>query len=172
MRGPMRVPSFGMLFMTLGLGILLAWVGTGLGETAQVAFPDQLLYSGPDFASQPVGRLPQHAEVSIIQRQGDWSQVEYQGKTGWIHRAVLRQARAADPPKTPSLPQSMGTGTPVRETKSDEVALAGKGFTPEVEAGYRQKHPELSYALVDQVEALGVDEATLRAFIQEGGLNP
>ena len=29
-------------------------------------------------------------------------------------------------------------GAPVKETGSDEAALAGKGFTPEVEAGYRQ----------------------------------
>ncbi len=166
------VPLFRMLFMALGLGILLAWVGTGLGETAQVALPDQLLYSGPDFASPPVGRMPQNVEVNITQRQGDWCQVEYQGKTGWMHRAVLRQARAAEPPRPPGVPQGVGAGTPVRQTRSDEVALAGKGFTPEVEAGYRQKHPELSYALVDQVEAFGVDKATLRAFIQEGGLNP
>ena len=27
------------------------------------------------------------------------------------------------------------TGTPVQQTSSDEVALAGKGFTPEVESG-------------------------------------
>jgi hypothetical protein len=148
--------------------MLLAWPGTGLGETATVALPDQLLYSSPDFASPQVGRVPQAAEVNIRQRRGDWCQVEYQGQMGWIHRAVLRQAGATPP----GPPQRMGVGTPVRETRSDEVALAGKGFTPEVESGYRQRHPELSYALVDQVEALYVDEAALRTFVQEGGLKP
>ena len=64
------------------------------------------------------------------------------------------------------------TGTPVEQTKSDEVALAGKGFTPEVEKGYRAKHPEMNFALVDKVETFKVDPATLQAFIKEGDLKP
>ena len=64
------------------------------------------------------------------------------------------------------------TGTPVKQTSSDEVALAGKGFTPEVENGYRAKHPEVNFALVDKVETFKVDPATLQAFIKEGDLKP
>jgi len=60
----------------------------------------------------------------------------------------------------------------VKETSSDEVALAGKGFTPEVESSYKQKHPEAKYAEVDQVEAQQVAAAKLQAFITEGGLKP
>jgi hypothetical protein len=64
------------------------------------------------------------------------------------------------------------TGTPVQQTSSDEVALAGKGFTPEVENGYRAKHPEMDFAQVDKVETFKVDPATLQAFIKEGDLKP
>jgi len=64
------------------------------------------------------------------------------------------------------------TGTPVKQTSSDEVALAGKGFTPEVEAGYRAKHPEMDFGQVDKVESFKVDPATLQAFIKEGDLKP
>jgi len=64
------------------------------------------------------------------------------------------------------------TGTPVQQTSSDEVALAGKGFTPEVESGYRAKHPEMDFAQVDKVESFKVDPATLQAFIKEGDLKP
>jgi len=64
------------------------------------------------------------------------------------------------------------TGTPAKETSSDEVALAGKGFTPEVESGYRAKHPEMDFAQVDKVESYKVDSATLQAFIKEGDLKP
>jgi hypothetical protein len=62
------------------------------------------------------------------------------------------------------------TGTPVKQTSNDEVALAGKGFTPEVETGYRAKHPEVDFAQVDKVETFKVDPATLQAFIKEGDL--
>jgi hypothetical protein len=64
------------------------------------------------------------------------------------------------------------TGTPVKQTSSDEVALAGKGFTPEVESGYRSKHPEMDFAQVDKIESFKVDSATLQAFIKEGDLKP
>ena len=64
------------------------------------------------------------------------------------------------------------TGTPAKETSSDEVALAGKGFTPEVESGYRAKHPEMDFAQVDKVESYKVDPAALQAFIKEGDLKP
>ena len=64
------------------------------------------------------------------------------------------------------------TGTPAKETSSDEVALAGKGFTPEVENGYRSKHPEMDFAQVDKIEGFKVDPATLQAFIKEGDLKP
>ena len=64
------------------------------------------------------------------------------------------------------------TGTPVKQTSSDEAALAGKGFTPEVESGYRSKHPEMDFAQVDKIESFKVDPATLQAFIKEGDLKP
>jgi len=64
------------------------------------------------------------------------------------------------------------TGTPVKQTSSDEVALAGKGFTPEVESGYRAKHPEMNFAQVDKIESIKVDSTTLQAFIKEGDLKP
>ena len=64
------------------------------------------------------------------------------------------------------------TGTPVKQTSSDEVALAGKGFTPEVESGYRAKHPEMDFAQVDKVEGFKVEPAALQAFIKEGDLKP
>jgi hypothetical protein len=70
-----------------------------------------------------------------------------------------------------TLPGLLG-GTPVQQTKSDEVALAGKGFTPEVETGYRAKHPEMNFAQVDTIETFKVDPAALQTFIKEGDLKP
>lgn len=64
------------------------------------------------------------------------------------------------------------TGTPAKQTSSDEVALAGKGFTPEVESGYRAKHPEMDFAQVDKIEGFKVEPAALQAFIKEGDLKP
>jgi hypothetical protein len=152
----------------LGLALFLLTPGPTWGQVLQVTGDNQQLYSRPDLASTPVAPLPRGAQVKVREQSGDWYRVDHEGKQGWVHRMAVRQAG----PPPASLPGILGVGTPVRETKSDEVALAGKGFNPEVEAGYRQKHPEMKYGQVDEVEALQVDEARLGAFIQEGGLTP
>lgn len=58
-----------------------------------------------------------------------------------------------------------------REATQEEVALAGKGFTPEVEKAYREKNPRLKYGEVDEIESLRVDDDSLLAFIRAGNLN-
>lgn len=153
------------LILTLA-ALLLA--GPVVAESLKVSQPNQQLYPDPDFAGTPLAPVPVGAEVSVLRQAGDWYKVDFQGKTGWIHRQAFPRAKA---PSKFSLP-SLLTGGPVKETTSDEVALAGKGFTPEVEAGYRQKHPEANFALVDKVESFKVDEAQMKTFIQEGGLKP
>ena len=154
----------------LALGLALALLGPAIcwGEVLKVTQPNQSLYPDPDFASTAVAPLPVGAEVNVERQAGDWYKVEYQGKTGWINR------QAFPPPATGSKFSLGGllTGTPVKQTSSDEVALAGKGFTPEVESGYRSKHPEMDFAQVDKIESLKVDSATLQAFIKEGDLKP
>jgi hypothetical protein len=103
--------------------------------------------------------------LNVAPQAEDWRLEEYQGNTGWLDGQALAQSGVL------SLPGLL-TGTPVKQTSSDEVALAGKGFTPEVESSYRSKHPEANFALVDQVESFKVDPAKLQAFIKEGDLKP
>ena len=150
--------------------LLVGWgagVGLGVAETLKVDRPDMQLYEGPNFGSTPLGPVPVGSEVTVLSRSGDWVQVRYQDKTGWLHKLAFPQAQGPGV----GLPGLL-TGGPVQETRSDEVALAGKGFTPEVEAGYRQKNPSLNYAAVDQVERFTVSPTQLAAFKKEGGLTP
>jgi len=157
-----------LLWLTLLLlAGLLAGVGPGAAETLKVERPDMQLYEGPNFGSTSLGPVPVGSEVTVLSRSGDWVQVNYQGKQGWVHKLAFPQATGPGF-KLPGLL----TGGPVQETKSDEVALAGKGFTPEVEASYRQKNPTFNYAQVDQIERFQVDSGQLSTFIREGGLTP
>ncbi|MGQ9655909.1 MAG: SH3 domain-containing protein [Thermodesulfobacteriota bacterium] len=168
----MRLSAFsgghGWLLAALGLAFLLGMPRSTHGQALRVSLDHQLLYSSPDFASPPVGRVPLGSLVNLVQQEGDWMQVEHQGTVGWIHRTSLSQPGTGGP-RTPLI----DVPSPVRTTtSSDEVALAGKGFTPEVEAGYRQRYPKMKYDLVDKVEAFQVDEGRLQSFIREGGLKP
>jgi hypothetical protein len=167
-RPPVKFAKGAGGLLALGLALVLLWAGAAWGETLKVTQPNQSLYPDPDFASSPRSPVPVDSEVTVLRQAGDWYKVDFQGKTGWMHRQAFPQAQA---PSKFSLPGLL-FGGPVKETTSDEVALAGKGFTPEVETSYRQKHPEANFAQVDRVETFRVDEAKLQAFIQEGGLKP
>lgn len=161
--------KFSRWLLALGLALLLLGAGSAWGETLKVSQENQSLYPDPDFAGTPIAPVPVGAEVNVERQVGDWYKVEYQGKTGWINRQAFPSPQ--DSSKLGDL-QSLLFGSPVKETKSDEVALAGKGFTPEVESSYRQKHPEMGFAQVDRVEGYRVDQAKLQTFIKEGDLKP
>ena len=168
----MRKPAYSMesvkYLLALGFVLTLLMTGTGWGEVLKVAQPSQSLYPDPDFASPPVATVPEGAEVNVERQAGDWYKVTYQGQTGWINRQAFGKPQASSGFSLPGLL----TGKPVKETSSDEVALAGKGFTPEVENSYRAKHPEMNFAQVDKIEAFTVPPAKLQAFIKEGDLKP
>ena len=55
---------------------------------------------------------------------------------------------------------------------SDEVALAGKGFSQEVETEYKKQNRSLDYAWVDRMLTFKVSDADALRFLQEGGLEP
>jgi hypothetical protein len=57
-----------------------------------------------------------------------------------------------------------------KETSRDEVALAGKGFTPEVEKAFRAKNPQMKYDLVDRIETYRVPVEDLQVFVRDGWL--
>ena len=153
--------------LTLGLALSLLGAGTGWAEVLKVSQVNQFLYADPDFAGTPVTPVAVGTEVTVLQQTGDWYKVEFEGKSGWMHRQAFPKPEAGKFSLS-----GMLFGAPAKETKSDEAALASKGFTPEVESSYRQKHPEAQFAQVDRVEGNRVDPAKLQAFIREGELTP
>jgi hypothetical protein len=114
------------------------------------------------------GKMTARKEVDMRPESNSWRLVMYCLALGLFLPLLAPTAGWGQVLNLPGLI----TGTPVKQTSSDEAALAGKGFTPEVESGYRAKHPEMNFAEVDKVETFKVDPATLQAFIKEGDLKP
>mgnify|MGYP005845245387 CR=1 FL=1 len=148
---------------------LVALIGLSLGPTASTAqtfktvVGQQQLFAAPSYTGEVVGMVPEGAEVAIIEQSGEWSRVEHQGQQGWLPPRAFAASKKLDL-------SGLLQGKSVKESKTDEVALAGKGFTPEVEANFRGQNPNLNYDQVDQIEKFSVSAAELQAFRQEGGL--
>ena len=55
---------------------------------------------------------------------------------------------------------------------SDELALAGKGFSKQVENEFKGKNPNINYAWIDRMEKFVVSEKQSKQFLKEGELSP
>ena len=115
---------------------------------------------GPQFIGATAGSVSRGDQLVFRKAQGDWYQVEG-ALTGWIHRTNVIEKDV----KLSSAPGGSG-GAASRE----EVELAGRGFTPQVEGEYRQKNPNLDFSHVDAIEKIEVDLASLADFVAAGGL--
>jgi hypothetical protein len=129
--------------------------------TVKVITQEAVIRNDKRFFASPVVRAPYGSVIEQIGREGDWLRVSYQGKQGWLHISAVQEQ------KVQISPFSQGKA---REASQDEVALAGKGFTPEVEKAFREKNPKMRYDLVNQVESSKVAEAGLQAFMRSGSL--
>jgi len=97
------------------------------------------------FSAPMVTRVPYGDMIEEIERQGDWLRVSYKGAQGWLHFSAVQEQKFR---------LSALSGERAQESTKEEVALAGKGFTPEVEKAFRDKNSSMRYDLVNQVQGL------------------
>lgn len=149
------------LFSTMLLSLLVATAALA-ADTARVITKENAIRAEARFFAPAKATLRYRDVVTILARKGDWYQVRFKGTEGYIHKSALEQ-------KSFSLGSLAGSGS--GGASSDEVALAGKGFNPQVESSYKKGHPELDFKRVDQIERAQVPDAELERFITAGRLN-
>ncbi len=132
-----------------------------LAATVKVITQEAVIRKDKRFFAPAVVRVPYGTEIQESGREGDWLRVSYQGKQGWIHVSAVQEQK---------FQLSSLAGGKAQEASREEVALAGKGFTPEVEKAFREKNPKMRYDLVNQVQSYKVDEQKIQAFLQAGNL--
>lgn len=100
--------------------------------------------------------------LSELRRKGDWIEVKNAaGASGWIHASAVTSKK---------ITLGAGSKTADRGVSADEVSLAGKGFTEDVENEYRKANGELDFDAVDRMSSLKVSDKELEAFLKEGKL--
>ena len=122
---------------------------------------DGQLRNRGSFLGTVVGTVAYGDRVTVNQTQAGWCEVSIAGKTGWIHESALT-------PKKVVL--ASGTADARAGASGEEVALAGKGFSKEVEAEYKKQNKALDYTWVDWMGKQTVPDAQLVQFLQQGDL--
>jgi len=122
-------------------------------NTRYVAVQTAVLKDSAGFFAKEVWKLPLGTAVTLIRDDGKWAEVRAGNLTGWVASASLsaRRVTASNSPVT-----------------ANEVALAGKGFSPDTEIEYKKSG--LDYSTVDSMEKIAVPADDLLRFITEGRL--
>jgi hypothetical protein len=144
----------------IAAGLLLV-ASVAMAASVKVITQQAVIRKDKRFFAPPVVAVPYGEVLNELAREGDWLRVQYRGNQGWIHVSAVQEQKV----ELSSLMKSKA-----KETSQDEVALAGKGFTPEVEKAFRAKNPQMKYDLVDRIEGYRVSMEEVQMFVRDGWL--
>ena len=132
-----------------------------LAASVRVIIQEGVIRKDRRFFSPSVMRVPYGSFLEKKGQHGEWLLVNYRGKDGWIHKNAVQEQ------KFETTPLANGRA---QESSQEEIATAGKGFTPEVEKAFREKNPNMQFDQVNRVQNFNLDEQRIQSFIRAGGL--
>jgi hypothetical protein len=147
-----------LLLLLLATGLAVA--APKVGSTITIRVLSAKVMKAPKFIGAAAGSVSRGDQLTVKEVKGDWYRVEG-ASTGWVHKSNVTEGKVTLSSKPG------GSGGNVNR---DEVELAGRGFTPQVEQQYKQKNPNLDFAHVDSIEKTAIDPTELEAFVAEGKL--
>jgi len=115
----------------------------------------------PSFLGRVVATTAYGDRVSVLKTQGDWSEVQAGGQTGWMHQSALTRKKVQP---------AAGGETARAGASSGELALAGKGFNKDVEAQFKADNQAIDFTWVDRMLTFRHTPDELAAFLREGGV--
>lgn len=146
------------------LGILLcaaALFAVQNGETVYVAVKKAAIKSGTGNFDKVVAQASYGDELVVDKASNKFHRVHKASDpsiTGWI-------------PATSVTTKKIVTSSKKVTASADEIALAGKGFSEQVEDGYKTSNKKLDYASVDKLESFRITDSSLKTFLEDGDLN-
>ena len=146
------------------LGILLcaaALFAVQNGETVYVAVKKAAIKSGTGNFDKVVAQASYGDELVVDKASNKFHRVHKTSDpsiTGWI-------------PATSVTTKKIVASSKKVTASADEIALAGKGFSEQVEDGYKTSNKKLDYASVDKLESFRITDSSLKTFLEDGDLN-
>ncbi|MEI7636718.1 MAG: SH3 domain-containing protein [Syntrophus sp. (in: bacteria)] len=154
--------KFIMICLSL-LSILLLNATADAQKVMSVQVKESYLRATPSHLGKIVAKASYGDRVTVFAEQGDWKKVSLtKGKNqGWMHNSSLTSKQIV---------LKAGQSNVATSVSRDEIALAGKGFSDEVEAQYRKNNKTLDYAWINRMEAFTVSPKQMGDFVSSGQL--
>ena len=143
--------------------VALIVVAIEAGDPLFIQVRDSELRRTPGFLSPIVAQLEFGDALSYVSDRSGWYQVTIleNGSSGWVHGGAVRENRE-------TTLQQAGEGA-TRTVTAREIALAGRGFSQELERTYSEDRG-LDFGKVDDLEAQFIDPNEILSFVEIGHL--
>ena len=129
-------------------------------ETVSVIVKKTSIREATQFFATTVSVAEYSDELTVLATEDDWIKVEKSGVEGWVHLSAVSSVAAVAPSTTEGV---------AADYSAEEIALAGKGFSGQVEEQYRKDNPELNFIAVDEMEKSTISQQQVIVF-QEAGM--
>ena len=145
------------------LGVLLLNTMAEAQKIMTVQVREGQLRATPSHFGKIIAKIYYGDQVTILEEKGDWKRVSVSdGKgQGWMHDSALTGKRTV---------LTAGRSRAGTSVSQDEIALAGKGFSEEVEKEYRKSNANLDYAWINRMETIRISPRQMENFIEDGRL--
>jgi hypothetical protein len=145
-----------LVVLTVFIAVLIAAAAQAPGSVMYVGIKKADVRASTGFFAQIRGTLEFGNPVTVVQEKGKWMEIRSADPalSGWTASAALTGRRVILSGYAP---------------RAGEVAMAGKGFSGEIEQLYREGEA-IDYSSVDAMESFAVSERELYAFLTEGRL--
>jgi uncharacterized protein YgiM (DUF1202 family) len=151
----------------LGAGLAVAFIaGAAVADAKEmtVQMAEATIRAKPSNLEPAAAVLKLGEVVQVLEEKGPWVKVSAKGgETGWMSLKSLVKGNVS---------MKSGEETAAGGASSSETAMAGKGFSPEVEKSYREKNPTVDYSWVDKMEKWKTSTESMREFLKAGKVEP
>ncbi len=150
----------GLALAIVVLVAMCAWAA----QQMSVQVKETQMRAKASFLGASVAKLAYGAQVTVLEEKSPWLRVRAAGgKEGWVHQSALTTKKV----QLASGGKNAGTGA-----GNDELALAGKGFSAEVEESFKAANEDLDFAWVDRMETWKVSAEDAEEFLAAGQVAP
>ena len=145
------------------LGVLLLNTMAEAQRSMTVQVREGQLRATPSHFGKITAKTYYGDQVTVLEEKGDWKRVSVEdGKgQGWMHDSALTAKRTD---------LKAGRSRAGASVSQDEIALAGKGFSEEVEKEYRKNNANLDYAWINRMETIRISPRQMENFVEDGRL--
>lgn len=128
-------------------------------ESMSITIKVAQIRTAPSFLGKVIYRLNYANKVNVLESKQGWAYVQTNenNEKGWVHLSALTEKDIVLNTNSADIGMS---------ASNSEVALAGKGFSSEVEESYKGNN-HIDYTWIDKMESFNIETEQVVLFLEE-----